>query len=50
MTFSECGCQIDNEFLQTSQKKINSLTENQVENMNQAIHRISTKANKYEKG
>lgn len=38
----------DNELLQISKKKINSLTEKQVKNMNQAIHRVSTKANNYE--
>lgn len=32
-----------------NKKKINSLTGKQVKNKNQAIHKISTKANKYEK-
>lgn len=31
-----------------NKKKINSLTGKQVKNKNQAIHKISTKANKYE--
>lgn len=38
---------IDNKLLQTNKKKINSLTEKQVNNTNQAIYKVS--ADKYEK-